>query len=151
MGYNNQLGNNVTPNLGLILSQYDDQEHREYNNNWGILDQTIIVTVKQLENINTTQSLSLVTPVADTFYSCPIYLNSRGDGASPSTLTATVTWTGVSNVVHTATMVIDGTVPGQVAQEVFVILALGGTTVSIVTSFSSTAFHYDLAAKISLA
>jgi hypothetical protein len=39
--YNPQLGNTVTPILGLILSLYEDQEHREYDNNWGILDSKV--------------------------------------------------------------------------------------------------------------
>lgn len=38
MDYNPQIGNNVTSVLGLILSQYDDQEHREYNYNWWLLN-----------------------------------------------------------------------------------------------------------------
>ena len=28
----------VTPNLGLVLSRYEDQEHLEYNANWKALD-----------------------------------------------------------------------------------------------------------------
>ena len=30
----------TTPNLGLILSRYEDQEHLEYNSNWKTLDHT---------------------------------------------------------------------------------------------------------------
>jgi hypothetical protein len=30
----------VTPNLGLVLSRYEDQEHLEYNANWETLDST---------------------------------------------------------------------------------------------------------------
>jgi hypothetical protein len=48
-------------------------------------------------------------------------------------------------------MSIDGTQNGQVAQEVFVLLAKAGTSVTITTAFSTTPFYYDIAAKISLA
>jgi len=30
----------TTPNLGLVLSRYEDQEHLEYNANWETLDST---------------------------------------------------------------------------------------------------------------
>jgi hypothetical protein len=41
MSYNSQLGNTTTSVFGLILSLYDDQEHREYNYNWQILNASV--------------------------------------------------------------------------------------------------------------
>jgi hypothetical protein len=109
----------------------------------------IIQNSVQTTNTNAPQSLSLVAPAGGpTFYEIPVYLNSRGDGAGGSTVTMTLTWTGVSGVVHMVTLVVSGTVVGQVQLETFPILVLGGSTVSVVTAFSTTAFHYDIAARV---
>lgn len=101
---------------------------------------------EQVINSNVVTSLSFQVPAVTTFYEVPIYLNSRGDGAVGSSVTAILTWIGPSGDTHTATLLVGGTVAGVAQLEVFPILALAGSTVSIVSSFATTPFHYDLAA-----
>lgn len=143
-----------TPNLQLSTEDMSSQ----LANNFVILDTAfativpVIVTSEQVINTLAPQTLSLVTPASTTgnFYEVPIYLNSRGDGAVGSTATATLTWIGVSGATHTATLLVSGTVAAQAQLETFPILVLGGTTITVVTSFGTTPFHYDIAARILL-
>ena len=146
----------TTPNLGLSLCVPPDSAA-----NFAAIDALlsgagapgaalpIIQAFLQQTNVNTPQSLSLVAPAGNpSFYEIPMYLNSHGDGAGGSTAVLTLQWTGVSGTVHTAVLTVSGTVAGQVQLETLPVLALGGSTVSVTTAFSSTSFHYSVASRI---
>lgn len=108
----------------------------------------IVVDTEQITNTNVGHTLSFVVPASNTFFEVPIYINSRGDGAGGTTVIVTLTWTGVSGVVHTVALSVAGDVAGQAQLETFPILVQGGSTITVVTSFSSTPFHYDIATRL---
>lgn len=144
-------GATETPNLQLSLTNMPVN----IAENFVIIDSLptsvpLIVNATQLANVNTPQSLSLIAPAAPTgvFYEVPIYLNSRGDGAVGSSATSTLTWTGLSGAVHTAVLIVAGDVASAAQLETFPILVLGGSPISVVTTFATTPFHYDIAVRI---
>lgn len=82
-------------------------------------------------------------------YQVALYMFSRGDGASGSTLVTTVQWTGVSGIVHQLAVTLLG--PSEnIQQETFALLCQAGTAISVTTAFGTTSFHYDICAAITL-
>ncbi len=141
-------GATETPNLQLTLTNIPVNVAE----NMVLIDAAIgvvpIIQPKlQIIDTNVPQTVSIVVPTtANTMYDVPVYLSSRGDGAGGTTVTATLTWTGVDGITNTVVLVASGTT-SNVELEEFPILALAGSTVTVSTAFNSTAFHYDVSAR----
>jgi hypothetical protein len=97
---------------------------------------------------NTSQSVTNDN-TKTTLYQVGIYLESRGDGAGGTELTATIAWTSPAGDDRTVTLVLDGNT-SNIQMENYIILALASTDIVVSTVFSSTSFHYDIGVSIAL-
>jgi hypothetical protein len=101
MSYSIQTGNVKTPNLGLVLSLFDDQEHREYDANWSTLDAQSNVTTQSVNyTAQPTDSLILVNGLSNQGVTLPLgasYVLSAAAAVTASGAVYTGTITGGDN------------------------------------------------------
>jgi hypothetical protein len=117
----------------------------------GLLNPTSVPVIQNsllAIDTNIPQSVSNENTVTS-LYQIGIYMESRGDGAGGSTCVATISWSAPAGTPRTITLTLDGS-SDNTQQENYVILALAGSTITVSTAFSSTNFHYDIAAAIAL-
>lgn len=133
----------VGPN-GSIVSWIDADGFGQGNLASGSVLQTsaLIVDTNQPQVITNTN-------IATSMYGVGIYIESYADGASNTTLVATISWTNAQNVQKSVELTLSGT-EDDIQQENYVMLALAGSSIIVSTAFSSTSFHYDLAVAVTL-
>jgi hypothetical protein len=105
----------------------------------------IVQASQQDLNVNIEQTLSFTLPVT-TLYQISIYADARADIGS-NTLDVSVAWTDPPNTTRNSTVVTLAS--NQLADNYAdVILVVGGTAVTITSTFGVDPFHYDLSLRI---
>lgn len=97
-------------------------------------------------DVTTPQTISALAGTTSMF-NVGIFMESYGTGAGGTTCIATISFTNVQNNVKTVVLTLLGPTD-NIQQENYVLMALGGTTISVTTAFSGAAFPYDVAVSI---
>jgi len=94
----------------------------------------IILTSEQFVGTTVPHSITITAPATE-MYQLSIYMNTTGAGSAGQTVTATVTYTSADGSgVQTITLILPLDT-ANVVMETYPLLALGGTPISLATSY----------------
>jgi hypothetical protein len=94
----------------------------------------VILTSEQFVNTTMVQAISIAA-AATQMYAMSIYMNTPGEGGSGETVTATVSYTAADGSGDQTISLILPLDTANVVMETYPLLALGGTSISITTSY----------------
>jgi hypothetical protein len=117
----------------------------------GVVSPTLTPVLQNaIQAINTNQPkiVSNIAPLTS-LYNIALWMESRHDGGSGDTLTASITYSAPDGDVETVNLIIHGNVH-EIQEENYVFLVVANTPIVFATTFTGSPFHYDVAAAISI-